>query len=70
MKKLKTITILRILGSILSFPIWLLLFCFVSGTFDFITKISFESGFGRFGLIMVVIFTNVFIWVTYDKEKG
>jgi hypothetical protein len=69
MKNLKTITILRMIGSALSFPVWLLLFGFISGGFDFITKTGLEYGFGRAAMIMFVLFSNVFIWISYDKEK-
>jgi hypothetical protein len=70
MKNLKTITILRMLGSTLSFPIWLLLFSFISGSFDFISKTGLDYGFGRAAMIILVLFTNIFIWAFYDKEKG
>jgi len=69
MKELKPALILRILGSLLSFPISLLLFCFVAGTFDFITKINFENNFARFVLLLVVLFENIFIWLDYEFKK-
>lgn len=54
----------------MSFPVWLLLFCFVSGSFNFISKIDNTNMAARAILIVIVLFTNVFIWMFYDKEKG
>jgi len=69
-KEIKTLTKLRIIGSILSFPIWILVFAFINASFNYITIISYDYFWVRILLCGIVFFSNMFIWMTYDKEKG
>ena len=70
LQKIKLLTKLRIIGSILSFPFCILIFAFVNGSFDYISIKNSDNTLARLSLCVIIFLSNVFIWINYDKEKG